>query len=225
MSARDAEERPATSLPIPLTVTELDIDSVVEQLCHEGGDLVWHAERVPCAEPLPSRAAVIEIVEALRSVLFPGYFGDSELRPETLRYHLGHTLDRVQRGLQQQVRRGLAFICLVEECSQRCAECDERARSLTAAFLQRLPQIRHLLATDVQAAYEGDPAATCADEPAFWLYSSVSTGAFQSGSEARERTPEPSPNRPCSKPGGRHGHGAAARIGLAPRRSLGVRKR
>jgi serine O-acetyltransferase len=136
----------------------------VEALCTSNTSLVRNAARVPCAEPLPSRDAVIEVVEALRSVLFPGYYGTSELSPETLRYHLGHTLDGVERMLRDQVKRGICFACAERSFHP---ECQEIARRVTDTFLSRLPVIERRVASDVQAAFEGDPAATSPDEAIF----------------------------------------------------------
>jgi len=116
-------------------------------------------------QPLPSRDVVIEIVEALRSVLFPGYFGFSDVKVESVLYHVGSTLDRIQHPLQEQIRRGLCFTCLEE--SQCTPVCDDQAGNITKSFLQRLPAIQKCLAKDVKAAYEGDPAASSADEVIF----------------------------------------------------------
>ncbi|MFH1748278.1 MAG: serine O-acetyltransferase EpsC [Planctomycetota bacterium] len=122
--------------------------------------------------PLPSRDVVIEIVEALRAVLFPGYFGTSELTADNMAFHLGSTLDRIQRGLEEQIRRGLCFACDNLGANPR-DDCDARARDITKQFLARLPAIRQKLKSDVQASYEGDPAATCPDE-AIFCYPGVS---------------------------------------------------
>jgi serine O-acetyltransferase len=155
---------PSTSLPAARGAEELE--AVVEQLCATGR-LVRHAGRVACAEPLPSRDRVHEIVEALRSVLFPGYFGASEVRRGTLRFHIGHTLDGVERELEQQIKRGLAFVCEGETADECSNECAQKAARVTVAFLQRLPEIQRLVSTDVQAAYEGDPAARSPGEAIF----------------------------------------------------------
>jgi len=88
---------------------------------------------------------------------------------------LGSTLDRIQRSLQEQIRRGLCFACdnlgpdaRTDRLESRShSDCDAYADSVTQKFLTRLPEVRRLLATDVQAAYEGDPAATCPDEAIF----------------------------------------------------------
>jgi len=116
----------------------------------------------PNRQPLPSRDDVTGIVEALRTVLFPGYFGPSDLTEENLAFHIGSTLDRVRRDLREQLKRGICF-----DCSERDGLCNPRADSATQRFLDRLPVVRQVLATDVQAAYDGDPAATNPDETIF----------------------------------------------------------
>lgn len=109
----------------------------------------------------PSRTALAGVVDDLRALLFPGYFGVSELRAETLRYHLGACMDRVLHTLSDQIQRGLMA------SDPTCTECGARSLELARAFLARLPEVRRLLATDVQAGFEGDPAATSPDEVLF----------------------------------------------------------
>ncbi|PID38553.1 MAG: serine acetyltransferase [Proteobacteria bacterium] len=141
-----------------------NLSAVVERLCDRDCQLVRRSDRLPCAQPLPSTDVVREITEKLRSVLFPGYFGCSELHPARRHYYLGHTLDDIERTLERQLRRGMAFTCSETTCSHRC---EDEARDVTTAFLARLPTIQQLVATDVQAAYEGDPALTCPGEAIF----------------------------------------------------------
>ena len=137
--------------------------SLVTALC-DAGRLTDRATDV-CEHrhPLSSRDAVIDIIESLRTVLFPGYFGPTDLTAENMAFHLGSTLDRVRRELHEQIGRGFCFAC----GGERSSECDSRAESATWRFLSRLPEVRRMLATDVQAAYEGDPAATSPDEALF----------------------------------------------------------
>ena len=130
---------------------------IVESLCtRESYELVWH--RTKHDIPMLSRDALSEIVELLRAVLFPGYFGFSEVTPETMRYHVGATLDRVFPLLLEQLKRGICFATDVCDRDDHVA-CDHRAKDVANTFLASLPSIRHGLSTDVQAAYEGDPAA------------------------------------------------------------------
>ena len=137
--------------------------ALVAALCEANGNLQPPAGGCADRQPLPSRDVVIEIVELLRAVLFPGYFGTSELTADNTAFHLGSTLDRIQRSLEEQTRRGLCFACDNPSADPR-TDCDARAQAITRQFLARLPAVRKLLAADVQAAYEGDPAATCPDE-------------------------------------------------------------
>jgi serine O-acetyltransferase len=118
-----------------------------------------------CHQCLPSRGVVDEITSSLRSVLFPGYFGFSEVKKENMPFYIGSNLDRVRHILQEQIKRGLGFSC--RDDIQGCTRCDDDAEKITAAFLGRLPEIQRLLATDVHAAYEGDPAASSLDEVIF----------------------------------------------------------
>ena len=141
------------------------LESVVDELCRDNGTGSRPGHWNPCDTPLPSRDAVVEMVEALRTVLFPGYFGASELSPEGMRFHVGSTLDRVLSTMQEQVKRGLCFACQWE--TQACRTCDARALEITRTFLARLPEVRGLLRSDVRAHYEGDPAALNPDEAIF----------------------------------------------------------
>jgi serine O-acetyltransferase len=141
---------------------DLRLSEVVDALSAADGVLST-CERWTQAEPMPSRQVMAQLMEVLRGVIFPGYFGKSEVTPQTLRYHLGHNLDDVQRTLREQVVRSLAFADVAEAQPQRA----ERAHKITATFIGRLPAVKRLLATDVRAAFEGDPAATSPDETIF----------------------------------------------------------
>jgi serine O-acetyltransferase len=152
---------PGQELP-PVTPAEGQLSSLVGALWEAGDGLRQPRAECPSRQPLPSRDAVIDIVEALRSVLFPGYFGPSDLTPENAAFHMGSTLDRIGRDLREQIKRGFCFAC-----RERVEECEARTQSAAQRFFEQLPAVRRLLATDVQAAYEGDPAATSPDEAIF----------------------------------------------------------
>jgi serine O-acetyltransferase len=139
------------------------LSRVVDRLCAASNGMGRRKELPESRRALPSRSALVGMVEDLRSVLFPGYYGDSDVSGESVRFHVGAVLDRVARVLHEQVRRGLCFDCREPDPS-RCPQCEERAASLAHGFIARLPEVRRLLATDVQAHYEGDPAATSPDE-------------------------------------------------------------
>jgi serine O-acetyltransferase len=139
--------------------------SVVDCLCSTS-DHMAHTRAVNGGDHnLPSRDAIVDMVEGFRAALFPGYFGTTELTAESLRFHVGATLDRVLRILREQVMRCLQFAHDVYPQTEGC--CEKQAAEVTETFLTRLPEVRRLLATDVIAAYEGDPAATSPDEAIF----------------------------------------------------------
>lgn len=115
---------------------------------------------------LPSRAKLIELVEVLRGILFPGYFGASEVSVDNLTYAIGASMEHVFHGLSEQIRRGLCAACS-SPSDDSCSRCAERARGITREFLSRLPAVRETLLTDVCAAYAGDPAACSPAEVLF----------------------------------------------------------
>ena len=137
------------------------IPSVVEALCDEKSTCGISRQK-----PMPSLKVMHEILELLREVIFPGYFGFSDQTNDTQRYHIGSTLDRVVRLLADQARRGFCFSCTREENTD-CDECEVKSHRIATDFLRKLPEIRDLLASDVRAAYEGDPAAVTPGETIF----------------------------------------------------------
>ncbi len=117
------------------------------------------------SEFLPSRAEVIEIIQELRDLLFPGYFSHHRLTDENVRYHVGEQLDHVATALHRQIFRSLRYRRLHQKVDgDDHSEIEEKVAGIVQAFLVRLPALREVLATDVQAAYDGDPAAKNLDE-------------------------------------------------------------
>lgn len=123
------------------------------------------------ATPLPSRQVVSDVVDDLFSLMYPGFFGPRELSADALDAWVAETIERIDTALFEQVRRALRYSLEIEtdrpDFDQHCATCDIEARRALDAFIARLPQIRALLSLDVQAAYDGDPAARHTDEVIF----------------------------------------------------------
>ncbi len=117
------------------------------------------------SETVPSWEAVVDTVELLRDLLFPGYFGEQFIDPSELEYHLGVEVGRVFDQLSSQIARSLRHNCL--QSYHACNQCVNRGEQEAIAFLRRIPEIRRLLGTDVRAAYDGDPAAYSHDEVVF----------------------------------------------------------
>lgn len=139
-------------------------DSVVQRLSDQKlySD-VFHISRHDV--PMPSLDDLKESMELLRSILFPGYFRNSDINRETVGYYIGAKLDRIHRWLSEQIKRGFCFTCASSEIS--CYDCEQRANILTEKFIERLPELRRLLAFDAKAAYIGDPAAKSIAETIF----------------------------------------------------------
>jgi len=110
------------------------------------------------AVPLPSRDLLLQIVAALRSVLFPAHFGPAELSRAVVDHFVGYTLDRTLQSLREQIRRGLLLSC------DGIADAPTQAEHMTQQFASLLPEIYLQLQSDVRAAFAGDPAATSPDE-------------------------------------------------------------
>ncbi len=141
------------------------LTSVANKLVAASQQLSFHPRGpIKCKIELPSRTSCIEIMHQLRSVLFPGYFQLSEFSEEGMSFHVGAILDQVSLSLQEQIRRGFCFNCTGEGDLQQCGE---RAEKITRAFIAKLPEIILFLGEDVQAAYEGDPAAKSPGETIF----------------------------------------------------------
>lgn len=131
------------------TVDKLSEAKSLEGLFHQHRD----------GYPLPSGKALEEIIELSRAILFPGYFGKSSVNTNTIRYHIGVNLERMHKLLSEQIMAGLCFSCCDHDVEEGPQACRDKAESLATRLIEKLPEIRRTLATDVEAAYNGDPAA------------------------------------------------------------------
>lgn len=130
------------------TVTELSEDSSLKGLFHEHQD----------GDPLPSGKVLHEIIELCRAILFPGFYGKSTVNHHTITYHIGVNIERLYNLLTEQIHAGLCFDAKeTGDCA--CDTKREKAIDLAGQFISRLPALREVLATDVEVAYNGDPAA------------------------------------------------------------------
>ena len=132
------------------TIEDLSTEESLKGLFHEHRD----------GDPLPSSKALEEIIELSRSILFPGYFGKSTVNINTIRYHIGVNMERLHKLLADQIMAGLCFTnsSRIESYEERSA-CRLNAEQIALELISRYPRIRQILATDVVAAYNGDPAA------------------------------------------------------------------
>jgi serine O-acetyltransferase len=114
---------------------------------------------------IPSKDKIIRILNVLNDVLFPGYFGKQELNRSSLEYHLGNEMTTLFELLSSQISKSIRHEC--RRMDSLCVRCAQKGREDALTFMENLPRVRHMLAHDVRAHYDGDPAAKSLDEIVF----------------------------------------------------------
>lgn len=112
----------------------------------------------------PNRNTIIGILKDIRTIMFPRYFEDEKPSHSNLEYFVGTTLDAVGDALFRQVREALLFRDAPQTSLE---EAEQRSRTITKQFLNKIPSLLELLIKDVDAAFEGDPAAQSREEIIF----------------------------------------------------------
>ena len=110
---------------------------------------------------LPNRSVIIDIVRDLKSIVFPGYFSTDTSATIFPEYYVGHRLNDIYDRLKNQIE--IALLYHGEEPEEAAA----RADRTTCGFFEQLSEIQRLLLTDVQAGFDGDPAAKSKEEIIF----------------------------------------------------------
>ena len=136
---------------IPQIVSQLEGSCLGEESFHHVGP-----------EPIPSRKAVIDIIHRAYRLLYPGYFSRRRLDEVNVAYYLGQEAVGFFEVLSQQITLSLRHECL--RYGLPCSHCQERGQEEAIRFMRCLKDLRSILALDVRAAYEGDPAAKSFDE-------------------------------------------------------------
>jgi serine O-acetyltransferase len=119
---------------------------------------------------LPSREAIVEILESVLDLMYPGYFGRRDLSSDNLGAYVAQAVAVLAPKLEREMEHCLCYGRERDAGRERetgrpeFGECAPRAHELAGIFLGRLPEIRSMLIGDVQAAFDGDPAATNLDE-------------------------------------------------------------
>jgi len=115
--------------------------------------------------PIPSHESVIGLIHQARRILYPGYFTQTILSPANLEYYLGQETTDFFENLSKQIILAIQHDCFRHD--QSCSHCAERGHEIALKFVQKIPDIEAILATDIRAAMEGDPAAKGYDEIIF----------------------------------------------------------
>jgi serine O-acetyltransferase len=144
-----------------------DLPSLTDRIVQTYSDLGTLNHLGHC--PLPNYETIIAATEDLKEVLYPGYRRRTGLHVGNVAYHVGDLVDRLHDKLSMQIARSLCH------AAGKDMHCDSKQREhfeslghgKAVAFLDQLPQLREVLAKDVQAAYDGDPACQSLDEVIF----------------------------------------------------------
>ena len=140
------------------------VDALVDSVVNE--PRMKHLNRVF----LPSRDEIVSCIGLLRELLFPGYFGKQGLTSVNITYRLGEIVTQLADKLYEQVRYCLRYRNQIPgetDADQGCVDCDAQAAEIVSAFLDLIPAVREMLSSDVQAAFDSDPAAQSTDETVF----------------------------------------------------------
>jgi serine O-acetyltransferase len=151
-----------------MTMEKRDIAARQNKLAHimecvvasydEATPRIHHLDQLP----LPSREDAAAIMDAIEEVIYPGYYSTGGVTHQGIIYRVQERIGWLFEHLCDQISKGLRHMKHLDGALP--ASYDESAEESAYAFLESLPQIRRLLAKDIQAAYDGDPAASCIDE-------------------------------------------------------------
>jgi serine O-acetyltransferase len=142
------------------SLTNKEIDTIVDNMAH-----TYHGDtgiNFIDVSNLPVRDKIIEILELLTELLFPGYTGKRVVTKSNVNFVTGDILYQVYTELSEQIERACKYRCRMTNCET--GNCREMAEEVTRRLLIQLPEIRELLKGDVRAAFDGDPAAQSYEE-------------------------------------------------------------
>lgn len=126
---------------------------------------------------LPSQEKVIEIVEQTKRILFPGYFTKTKLHAANIEYYIGKQTTDLYEKISEQITMAIRHDC--RRNGLPCTNCEARSHQQALSFIESLPKITALLASDIRAALRGDPATKSPDEVIFCYPGLLATLMFR----------------------------------------------
>ena len=137
-----------------------DLHDIIEEIeaTYKSSEAIFFTDQ---NRRMPSRNVVISILKDMRNIMFPGYFSNGAQATPDAQYFVGNTILRVEHDLVEQVREALLFR---DGEKMTFEQIDERAREVSSALLCKIPSIQQMLYKDIQAAFDGDPAAQSKEE-------------------------------------------------------------
>jgi len=140
------------------------VSAITRELMQTFGTLKPKLEHI-AATPLPDKVSVIQLLDDLLEIVYPGYFGRKYVETSNIESHISDLLESIRGRLTQEIYRSVRPECGNNE--DYCEHCVQIAKDESLVFLQKLPDLRRRLSADVQAAFDGDPAAKSIDEVIF----------------------------------------------------------
>jgi len=116
-------------------------------------------------EPMPSRTKVINIIRSVMEILYPGYFSRKKIDPLNFQYNLGQLASSLFDSLTKQIITSVRHEC--SKYNVPCTNCVSIGHEAALSVFDQIPEIKKILATDIKATYDGDPAAKSYDEIIF----------------------------------------------------------
>ena len=144
-----------------ITARQSRLASIMEQIAasyDEATPKIHHLDRMP----LPSREDAAAIMQAIEEIIYPGYYSAGGVTHHGIIYRVQERIGWLFEHLCNQISRGLRHMNALD--GDLSLAFDDTAEQCAYAFLESLPSIRRMLAKDIEAAYDGDPAAHCIDE-------------------------------------------------------------
>lgn len=141
-------------------LTNKKIENLVEKITrtYEGDSGINFID----ASNLPVRDKILDILELIFEVIFPGYTGKRTVTKANINFIVGDILWQIATELSQQMERSFQYQCRIKDCTD--CDCKTMAENVTQHLLNKLPKIREQLKGDVCGAFDGDPAAKSYEE-------------------------------------------------------------
>jgi serine O-acetyltransferase len=133
--------------------TDEILKSVEESICNTMDEYGYIPENA--GRPLPNPDKLAQIVQLTKEIVFPGFFNETGVNPTMQQYHISLNLECINTLLKEQIANGLHFFT-----EQANGKSENNASALALVFIERIPEIKRLLCTDVKAMFDNDPAAT-----------------------------------------------------------------
>ncbi len=143
----------------PTTNSKVQLPAIVEAIVEScEGESIDNVG----ATLMPSRQEVVKILDDLKDLLYPGYFGKQDICRSDLTHETGHKVLRVFNRLSLQISLSVRHECI--KSGDLCTQCVELGQAQTIRFLARIPELRKVLVGDIEAAFDRDPAARSSRE-------------------------------------------------------------